>query len=182
MAKKEKQIIIGPEIIIKGSINRFDIVKKVVNIFIDFEQDKKGRGVVFKYPVEKLSNDDKLFIVRPGLKKNFDFKVEVPDYFALKKGSHAEITSDLKNKKEENPKGINGLVKAITEIYDCLENDVDFILKKYSMLQTSFQKGARIEFLLKVLKWMFIMEDIFYWDYEGREKLYNYLIGEISND
>ena len=52
------------------------------------------------------------------------------------------------------------LQQSISEIYSCSENDVDQVLVKYPDLQTSFQTGAKVEVLLKVLKWMFIMEDI----------------------
>lgn len=182
MPKKGKQIIIGPEIIVNGSIKRFEIVKKVVNTFIDFEQDKKGKGVVFKYPVENVSTGDKLFIVRPGRKKNFDFKVDVTADFGLKEGSHEQIALDLKDKKRQNPKSFEELVYAITEIYECRESDADFVLQRYPNLQLAFNTGARVEILLKVIKWLFIMEDIFYWDYEGRGMLYNALIGAGSDE
>jgi len=38
---KSKTIIEGPEIKIVGTEDRFQIVKEVVNMFIDFEKDKK---------------------------------------------------------------------------------------------------------------------------------------------
>lgn len=34
---------------------------------------------------------------------------------------------------------------------------------------------AKVDVLLKVIKWMFIMEDIVYWNYPGRSMLYNAL-------
>lgn len=64
-------------------------------------------------------------------------------------------------------------------MYNCSENDVDRVLERYPNLQTAFKTGAKIDVVLKVLKWMFIMEDIIYWNYEGRAKLYNFLIEEI---
>jgi hypothetical protein len=67
------------------------------------------------------------------------------------------------------------LIEAIKEIYSGSENDVDQVLTKYPYLQASFQSGAQIDVLLKILKWMFIMEDIVYWNYDGRAKLYNFL-------
>ena len=39
--------------------------------------------------------------------------------------------------------------------------------------------------LLKVIKWLFIMEDIIYWHYEGRAFLYNffkYVISETNRE
>jgi hypothetical protein len=48
-------------------------------------------------------------------------------------------------------------------------------LSDYPNLDKSFQIGAKVEALLKVVKWLFIMEDIVYWDNEGRVFLFNFL-------
>lgn len=169
---------------IKGSLTRHEIVQKVINIFINTEYQERGKGVQFRYPVEQLSSDPQLlpdntqlFIFRPGglQKWNFDFKVDVTPDMGFGRGRHADIASDIRNKKHENPQRFGQLQQAIDEICSCSESDVDQVLVKYPDLQTSFQTGAKVEILLKVLKWMFIMEDIVYWNYEGRLKLYNYL-------
>ncbi len=175
MKKKETTTIEGKAIEIKGSLTRDEIVKKVVNIFIDAESQQRGHGVKFRYPVENLSTGEQLFIFRPaGLNKwNFDFKVEVLEEFGLGRGTHDEIKSDFRNKKQENPQKINDLLEALTTLYNCSENDIDRLLKNYPDLQKSFQTGAKVDVLLKVAKWMFIMEDIVYWNYKGRAMLYN---------
>ena len=178
MAKKEKTIITGKMIKIKGSLARHKIVKKVVNIFIDSENKQRGQGVKFRYPVENLSTGKQLFIFRPaGLNKwNFDFKVEVTQELGLGRGTHKEIAAAFKDKKKENPRKFGTLLEALTKIYDCSENNVDQVLQSYLDLQTSFQKGVKVDVLLKVVKWMFIMEDIVYWNYKGRKMLYNALM------
>jgi len=175
MKKKETTTIEGEAIDIKGHVARHDIVRKVVNIFIDTEKQQRGHGVKFRYPVENLLIGKKLFIFRPaGLNKwNFDFKVEVLEEFGLGRGTHDEIKSDFQKKKQENPQKFNGLLDALTSLYNCLENDVDRLLENYPDLQTSFQTGAKVDILLKIVKWMFIMEDIVYWNYKGRAMLYN---------
>ena len=175
MKKKETTIIEEKTIELEGSVARHEIVKKVVNIFIDAESRQRGHGVKFRYPVENLSIDKKLFIFRPaGLNKwNFDFKVEVLEDFGLGKGTHKEIVSDFHNKKQENPQKFTKLLKALTSLYNCSENNVDRVLENYPDLQTPFQMGAKVDVLLKVVKWMFIMEDIVYWNYKGRTMLYN---------
>ncbi len=93
--------------------------------------------------------------------------------FGLWRGTHDEIKSDFRNKKQENPQKINDLLEALTTLYNCSENDIDRLLKNYPDLQKSFQTGAKVDVLLKVAKWMFIMEDIVYWNYKGRAMLYN---------
>jgi hypothetical protein len=183
MTKQTKQLICSA-IEIKGSMTRHEIVQKVVNTFINTEYEQRGRGVKFWYPVERLFGDleqttgeKQLFIFRPGgLRKwNFDFKVNITPELGLNKGTHDDIALDLRNKKQENQYAFTQLLEAMEKIYNGSENDVDTILIKYPELMASFKFGARVDILLKVLKWMFIMEDIVYWNYEGRAKLYNYL-------
>ena len=111
MKKKETTIITGKMIEIKGSMARHVIVRKVVNTFIKTEYRRKGKGVIFRYPVENLP-DGQLFIIRPGHKKNFDFKVEVAVDFRLGEGSHIEIARDLRNKKQENQQKFEDLLNA----------------------------------------------------------------------
>lgn len=175
MKKKETITIEGEGIEIRGSLVRDKIVKKVVNIFIDTESQHRGHGVKFRYPVENLSIGKKLFIFRPaGLNKwNFDFKVEVLEEFGLGRGTHGEIVSDFRNKKQENPQKYNDLLDALAIFHKCSDNDVDELLGNYPNLHESFQTGAKVDVLLKVVKWMFIMEDIVYWNYKGRAMLYN---------
>lgn len=182
--KKQKTIITGKMIETKSRLARHNIVKKVVTTFIKTEYRKKGKGVIFKYPVENLP-DGQLFIARPGHKKNFDFKVEVPVELGLGEGSHIEIARDLRKKEQENQQKFEELLDAITEIYNCSENDVNRILTMYHHLNKSFKTGAKVEVILKVVKWLFIMEDIVYWDNEGRAFLFNffrYVIKETDNN
>jgi Holliday junction DNA helicase RuvA len=171
-----REVICEP-IELKGKLSRHEIVQKVVNTFINTEFRERGKGIRFYYPVEKLSNGSLLYLRRPGglQKWNFDFKVDVKEEMGLGKGRHQDITADILNKKEENPEQFEKLVQAMTAVYGCSECDVNQVLNKYGDLQSSFKTGANVEILLKVLKWMFIMEDIVYWNYDGRAKLYNYL-------
>ncbi len=175
MKKKETTTIECEAIEIKGSSARDEIVKKVINIFIATESHQRGHGVKFRYPVKNLSTGKRLFIFRPaGLRKwNFDFKVEVLEEFRLGRGTHNEIKLDFQNKKLESPQEFNDLLDALTTLYNCSENDVDKILANYPDLDKAFQTGAKVDILLKVVKWMFIMEDIVYWNYKGRAMLYN---------
>jgi hypothetical protein len=175
MAEKNKVILTGPMIEIKGSLSRHLIVKKVVNTFIKTEYLKKGKGISFRYPVETLPDNQILYISRPGHKKNFDFKVEVIINYEVGEGSHKEIAENLRKKRKENSKASKIFWEALTQIYDSKENDVNVILKKRRGLRKSFKKGGYAETLLKILKWMFIMEDIVYWDNEGRAFLFNFL-------
>jgi len=187
MERNMTKKIVCDSIEIKETMNRREIVQKIVNTFIDTEHKERGKGVQFRYPVEKLycMEEDKLFpentqlfIVRPGglQKWNFDFKVDITGEMGLEKGKHTDIASDIRAKTKQNRKDIGRLLKAIEEIFNCSENDADKVLEKYADLKALFNKGAQIEIILKVLKWMFIMEDIVYWNYYGRVFLHNFLI------
>jgi len=125
---KIKEMVEGPEIKITGRRGRFEIVKTVVNTFIDFEKDKKGREIGFKYPVETLPGGKKLYISRPGRKWNFDFKVEIPPDCGLEEGRHEQIAILLRRTKnwEDFPR----LWQMITNLYHCLNNDVDSMLQE----------------------------------------------------
>lgn len=174
MTKKDITTITGKMIEIKDSLPRHEIVKKVVNTFIETEYHNKGKGVIFRYPVENLP-DGQLFIVRPGYKKNFDFKVDIPLEITLGKERQKEIAFDLRKKNLTNPRKFKAFLQAIAEIYHCRENDVNVVLRKYRALRTPFKTGLKVESLLKIIKWLFIMEDIIYWDSQGRAFLYNFL-------
>jgi hypothetical protein len=175
MMKTEKPPIRGPWITIKGNLPRHHIVKKVVNTFIQTEYQRKGKGVKFQYPVEKLPNGKILYIARPGHKKNFDFKVDVVSDYGFGDGSHQEIAIDLRKKRKENLRGFENLLASITQIYNCAESDIDILLKKHRGIKRSFRTGGPVETLMKIIKWLFIMEDIVYWDNEGRAFLLNFL-------
>ncbi len=168
------EVICPERIEVFNSIPRHEIVRVVVNKFIDFEHNKKEKGKVFKYKVETLHKNNFLYIVRPGHKKNFDFKVEVEQEFGLNKGTHLDIAKIFTDMKTDE-KIFSDTLISLSLIYHCIENDVDKILKKFPHLKNSYS-GTTPEIILKVVKWLFIMEDIVYWDNKGREFLYNYLI------
>ena len=164
-------------ILINDEMTRHEIVQKVINIFISAEYLERGKGIQFWYPVENLPEGKQLYIIRPGgmQKWNFDFKVNVEPEFGMGKGTHGEVLLDFKNKKIENPEKFPELLQALTKVYNC-SNDIDQVVQSIQDLQASFQTGAKIDTLLKVIKWLFIMEDIVYWNYKGRTKLYDYLM------
>jgi len=177
----KKEITCG-SIKIKGSMPRNEIVKKVVNTFIKVEYSKKGKGIIFRYSVENLPGSKYLYITRPGHKKNFDFKVEVTPEMVLEEGKHDQIALDLRGKKRDNQEKFSDFLQAIKKIYHCSENDVDRLLETFPSLRKAFKTGADVEILLKIIKWLFIMEDIVYWDVEGRAFLYNYLLYVINEE
>lgn len=179
---KNKKIYEGPEIRIIEPLERFEIVKRVVTHFIEFEKDKKGRGIEFRYPVEELSIGKKLYIHRPGVKWNFDFKVEIPSNCGVEEGRHDQIAMLLRSIRDSNEIEFNNVWSIISNLYHCKNNNVDAMLSETSISQIN---NISSDVLLKVIKWLFIMEDIIYWHYEGRAFLYNffrYVIFEANKE
>ena len=142
----------------------------------DFLSEKNGYwkdGVKhvtrYKYFVEKIQDGRRVYLLRPTyLNKGIDFQVwvEKMDGEEDKRPSHQDVFKDLQLKQNENPKEIPALVKAIDEVWNCQEPDD--VLKR---IKPKFSKGFEVGLLLKILKWLFIEQDITYWNYDGRGML-----------
>lgn len=142
---------------------------------------KKDVKVVtrYKYFVEKLADNRHIFLLRPTfLNKGIDFQVWVERFKddVDKKPSHNDIINDLKIKKEENPKKFKELYEAIQRVWNC--EDPDKVLNGYTF---SFKNGFSVELILKVLKWLFIEQDITYWNYDGRGMLFRAIKSEVAD-
>jgi len=124
----------------------------------------------FKYFVEKLNDGRRVYLLRPThLNKGIDFQVWVEKFKDKEDGrpGHNDIFADLRGKQQEDPELIEKLLNAIDLVWECEEPDE--VLKKYTNLD--FKTGFSAEMLLKILKWLFIEQDITYWNYDGRGML-----------
>jgi hypothetical protein len=148
--------------------------KKIKDEVVDlFKSEKAGQGkgnlaTRVVYCVEQ-AGDELIYLKRPApLNKGFDFEVHLNKkvFFKRQKGrpSHDCIITILKNLKQENIDIFNKTQKIIDEIYKCDESNISAI--KYTINNIS------IETLLKIIKWLFIEQDITYWSYSGREMFY----------
>jgi hypothetical protein len=108
--------------------------------------------------------------------------VEVTEEMGLKEGRHEQVVLDLRMKKQRNPQEFEDFLQAIEEVYHCSENDIDRLLPRYPSLKEASGTGAEVEVILKILKWLFIMEDIVYWDVEGRAFLYNFVLYVVNEN
>jgi len=131
----------------------------------------------YKYIVENFLDGRKLYLIRPAqYKMGFDFQIWMENWYQSninKMPSYLDIIQDLKNKKEENPHRFNILLSGIDKIYIC--EDDDRILDWLKSKKVDFSDGENIYVLLKTIKWMFIEQDIRYWNYSGRLKLKNFI-------
>ena len=133
-------------------------------------KDKASRYI---YYVEMLENGDRIYLQRPAnLHNGFDFLVCVENVnYAEGTGKrrrnypkHTDIETDLINKKNENLELYRKLYDLIGDVYNCKDISSEEILK------LTFTTGYSAEHILKVLKWLFIEQDIRYWNYSGRAK------------
>lgn len=174
MVKKQDKIYDEFEIewILSGK-SRKELRDAAVQKFLEEKGGYWKKGIKhvtrFKYFVEQISDGRRVFLLRPTfLNKGIDFQVwvEKMDGTEDKRPSHKNIFEDLEIKKEENTKDFLLLIKAIDKVWNCEEPEE--ILKD---IKLNFQKGFSPELLLKILKWLFIEQDITYWNYDGRTML-----------
>ena len=127
----------------------------------------KEKTSKYRYNVESLSCGNHIYITRTvPLNKGFDFIIHVENYSFINgkdNPRHDDILNDLKKKKKENDSNYKKLLELINLVYLC--NDPDDIVIKDDLL---FQEGFSIDLILKVIKWLFIEQDIRYWNWSGR--------------
>ena len=111
------------------------------------------------------------------LNKGCDFVVYVEDLILWKNGNdrppkHDDVLDDLHQKKANlTDEQFKKLISAITTIYNVEEYD---IAEQY--IETLPSVGWDYEVLLKLLRWLFIEQDITYWSGEGRNMLYSAIL------
>lgn len=155
--------------------NRTDIRTELTNLFLQ-EQPGTGKGTntsVYIYEVETLQNGEKIYLKRPArLNKGFDFEINVSNTnFGIKRRttmpSHQHIYNDLILKKSENLADFTRLKELINRIYLCQT------VTEVEMLNFNFTFGFPTDLILKVIKWLFIEQDITYWNWSGRAMFYS---------
>ena len=159
--------------------SRNELRKYVVLKFIE-EKAGQGTGKLvsrYKYIVEIFSDGRKLYLLRPArFKMGFDFQIWMENWNKSNTDgmpSYKDIIQDLKLKEKENQQNFNILLQAIDKIFIC--EDDDRILNWLKAKNIIFSNGENIDVLLKIIKWMFIEQDIRYWNFSGRIKLKEFI-------
>ena len=143
------------------------------------EEPGKGKGILasrYTYYVEKLSDGNRIYLRRPAnLHNGFDFVVAIENYNFNQGGrkcnypKHDDIINDLKSKCNENRVEYIKLFSILEKVHDCIfvsEEDMKFY----------FKTGYSSDMVIKTLKWLFIEQDIRYWNYSGRDMLWNAIV------
>ncbi|MCL2774590.1 MAG: DNA adenine methylase [Oscillospiraceae bacterium] len=164
------------EEIFSNAGTRNEVRMRVVNKFSD-ENPGTGKDNLasrFTYYVETLSDGNRIYLRRPAnLHNGFDFLVCVENYNFNSSGNrtrnfpkHDDIIKDLQAKKEESSDTYRQLFNVMERVYSC--NDV--LDDEYGGI--NFNTGFSADMILKTIKWLFIEQDIRYWNYSGRDMLW----------
>lgn len=124
----------------------------------------------YVYYVETLESGDRVYLQRPAnLHNGFDFLVCVENANYAEQGhrarnypKHEDLGADLEIKKAQNPTEYKRLYALLQKVFDC--HDVS----DEEMKGFSFEGGLPVDHILKAIKWLFIEQDIRYWNYSGR--------------
>lgn len=154
---------------------------QIIREFIKEQPGTTTSVTVYYYFVETLAGGKRIYLKRPtSLNKGVDFEVRVEDTFfrygkhgnILSTGnrpSHNDIAHDLIQKKGENPTEFTRLKTLLDKIYYCQ------LIDNAEYTTFSFTSGHSVEIIFKSLKWLFIEQDVTYWNRSGRAMLYESL-------
>lgn len=155
--------------------DRASIRKQVIVAFLD-ENPGTGCGEdcsKYIYEVELLASGNKVFLKRPAaLNKGVDFEVHVQGIMfrparLVTMPSHKNIFQDLSAKQKENPLEYERVKNILNRLYTCQDvSEADY-------RSLNFTSGHSIETVLKAIKWLFIEQDVTYWNWSGRYMLYS---------
>lgn len=145
---------------------------------------REGQYSSYRYFVETCQDGKRVYLRRPTfLNKGFDFQVNLEGFKSTTRKaigvtrempSHPDIIKDLKQKLKRRPALRRDMYEAVCKVYDCVEPDK--ILARQPKLR-KLKIGLPIEKTLKIIKWLFIEQDLTYWLGTGR----NMLMSAIEN-
>ena len=157
--------------------DRASVRHQVIMKFLE-EQPGTGKGdncSKYTYEVETTQGGNKVILSRPApLNKGVDFIVRVEGARFKPKGqtdvpSHTTMIIDLSKKKESNQVEYKKVKELILKIYQCEHVDDKEIENIH------FSVGHPIDLILKSIKWLFIEQDVTYWNWSGRKMLFSSL-------
>lgn len=162
-------------------LKRDEIRRHVIGCFLS-EDPGTGKGEKcsqYIYEVERL-NGRSIVLKRPAfLNKGVDFTVHVEGVQFRTRGpsrdmpSHSDIVNDLKAKQAHSPERYPLIQRLIIALYDC--RDVDLQTCEEGSIQAGLLSTPEV---LMAIKWLFIEQDVTYWNWSGRAMLLGGLRGE----
>lgn len=162
------------------SNNRTAIREEVAHLFVS-EEPGTGQGENcsrYHYTVEHY-NEYSIVIKRPtSLNKGFDFTVNIHGmYFKSNRRysnpSHNDIFQTLEYVKSNYAKKYYSVALQINNIFQV--KDYSFEGLEDIVFPDGDGKFRSVAIILLAIKWLFIEQDITYWNWSGRNMLYNRL-------
>ncbi len=162
------------------SNTRSAIRNEVIQLFLN-ENPGTGTGELsskYHYTVESFAGID-IIIKRPAaLNKGFDFTVNTSEALFMRQRryrnpSHNDILDSLAYCKENYPNTYNTVREQLINMFNCSsdpvsQNDIGYFVDCDNNLRP-------IQIILLATKWLFIEQDVTYWNWSGRQMFYNKL-------
>lgn len=137
---------------------------------------KEKRFTRYRYDVETCTDGSTIYLTRPTRTSGVDFQVRVEGFESSKsksdRPSHADIVRDLKHKIRTNPRLKAMLFAALCDVYGC--RNPAYSIRRYPKL-SRIKAGLPIDKILRIIKWLFIEQDMAYWLGTGRNMLMSHL-------
>jgi hypothetical protein len=159
--------------------SRSEYRRLVTELFLAENPGADGDSSKYIYYVEQDRSGHRIYLKRPtNLNKGFDFEVRVTDTIFThtsesgrvtrnNRPSHPNIVDDLILKKAEDPILFQRAKRIIDAVFNCEE------VREEVFDEFPFQSGHPFDLIVKCIKWLFIEQDITYWNWSGRNMLYN---------
>lgn len=161
------------------NLTRHQIRSKVLRTW-DAETPASGQH---RYNVEECTDGSKIYLLRPAnLNKGCDFVIVSENFLKFKNGNdkppkHKDVVNIIREILREDIALKKDLRDAINRVYNC--ESIDDVLSKYKRLLKA--PRCKCERLLKLLKWMWIEQDVTYWTGDGRQMLKSHIDEILSS-
>lgn len=168
--------------------NRSAIRREIVQLFLNESPGtgKKANSSIYNYTVESYSGLN-IILMRPGrINNGFDFIVKCDAFYFKSKPnkngtsrkiaspSHDNIIKILTQVRNSNTTHYDTNIKPlVVDMYNCRPLTVNRL--PLASFIDDYGVTRPVEIILYILKWLFIEQDITYWNYSGRDMLYGIL-------
>jgi hypothetical protein len=159
-----------------GYSNRDQFRRAVIDLFFQ-EAPGTGRGPnssKYYYIVEDIQSLGRITLRRPAfLHYGFDFLVCLDGHNFNPNGrfrdypSHPDIIQDLELKLNENPANYRIIFNVLEQIFNCSVSNI------LQLPTAAFSTGLHPRIIYGLMKWLFVEQDIRYWNYSGRNSLWS---------
>ena len=151
------------------------------------EEGSGGIGIKqrYRYNVETFSETGVIYLHRPAfLNKGCDFTVHCTPLIARDDGKkftnprHQDLVREILLITHEIPNFKEDIMSSINDVYEC--KNIQIISAEVCAKFHDKNLSVRFECVLKVLKWLFVEQDITDWNTSGRQMLLNEIQGKLG--